>query len=113
MTEFGQGKKNVQRTMTIGVLSSYISNYIFPSIIRGIEQELSSHGYSMRLAATENRVDNESTLLHRYLDNPVDGLIVEGTKTTLPNPNIALYHKLSRQGTPLVFLPCQLSRTAG
>lgn len=104
VTEFGREKKNTRRTMTIGVLSSYISNYIFPSIIRGIEQELSVSGYSMRLAATENRVDNEYTLLQRYLDNPVDGLIVEGTKTTLPNPNIALYRELSRQGTPLVFL---------
>lgn len=92
------------RTMTIGVLSSYISNYIFPSIIRGIEHELSAKGYSLRLAATENRLDKERVLLQRYLENPVDGLIVEGTKTTLPNPNISLYRELKAQGVPLVFL---------
>ena len=92
------------RNRTIGVLCSYINDYIFPSLIRGIEQELSANGYSMQLAATENRLDNERSLLQRYLENPVDGIIVEGTKTTLPNPNIALYKKLRERGIPLVFL---------
>lgn len=99
-----QKKQKNEQTMTIGVLCSYISNYIFPSLIRGIEQELSANGYGMRLAATENRLDNEAVQLRRYLENPVDGLIVEGTKTTLPNPNIHLYRKLISRGIPLVFL---------
>lgn len=97
-------KQRTNRTMTIGVLSSYISNYIFPSLIRGIEQELSANGYGMRLAATENRLDNEAVQLERYIENPVDGLIVEGTKTTLPNPNIHLYRQLIARDVPLVFL---------
>ena len=103
VSELKKKQKNEQ-TMTIGVLCSYISNYIFPSLIRGIEQELSANGYGMRLAATENRLDNEAVQLRRYLENPVDGLIVEGTKTTLPNPNIHLYRELISRGIPLVFL---------
>ena len=89
---------------TIGVLCTYISNYIFPSIIRGIERKLSAAGAGLRLASTENRVDLERQLLLRFLDDPVDGLIVEGTKTTLPSPNIDLYMKLKELGTKLVFI---------
>lgn len=89
---------------TVGVLCTYISNYIFPSIIRGIEKELSICGVGLRLASTENRVDLERQQLERFLRNPVDGLIVEGTKTTLPSPNIDLYRKLIGMGTKLVFI---------
>ncbi len=89
---------------TIGVLCTYISNYIFPSIIRGIERRLSAAEADLRLASTENRVDLERQLLLRFLDEPVDGLIVEGTKTTLPSPNIDLYMKLKEMGTKLVFI---------
>lgn len=36
--------------------------------------------------------------------NPVGGLIIEGSKTALPNPNLDLYEKLDRAGIPVVFL---------
>ena len=41
------------------VICTYISDYIFPSIIRGIEKELSSSGYIVNLVATGNRVETE------------------------------------------------------
>ena len=34
----------------------------------------------------------------------LDGVLVEGTKTGLPNPNIRLYQKLIDRGIPLVFM---------
>ena len=92
------------KEQTVGVLCTYISNYIFPSIIRGIEKELSICGIGLQLASTENRVDRERIQLERFIRNPVDGLIVEGTKTTLPSPNIDLYRKLKEMGTKLVFI---------
>ena len=33
----------------------------------------------------------------------MDGLIVEGTKSALPNPNLHLYEKLKEMGIPVVF----------
>ncbi len=92
------------RTMTVGVVTTYISDYIFPSILNGIEKTLSQKGYSMTLSATRNRTENEKRILHEYLEKPVDGLIVEGTKSALPNPNIALYEKLYASGVPIVFI---------
>lgn len=97
-------KNRAPRTMTVGVITTYISDYIFPTILSGIEKTLSEKGYSMNLSATRNRTENEKRILHEYLEKPIDGLIVEGTKSALPNPNIALYEKLGASGVPIVFI---------
>ena len=93
-----------KKTMRVGVISTYITEYIFPSIVRGIESVLTDNGYSLLLTATRNRVDNERKLLKDYLQKSVDGLIVEGTKTTLPNPNLSLYREIRELGIPIVFI---------
>ncbi|MGC3164732.1 GntR family transcriptional regulator, partial [Enterococcus faecium] len=40
-------KTPLNRTKTIGVITTYLSDYFFPSIIRGIENELRESGYSL------------------------------------------------------------------
>lgn len=93
-----------ERSYNIAVITTYIGEYIFPDILRGIEKVLMSHQYSPLISATHNRVDNERKILLDCLDRPIDGLIVEGTKTALPNPNIDLYQKLSDRSIPVVFV---------
>ena len=46
---------------TIGVITTYISDYIFPSIIRGIESRLNKDNYSLLLASTNNDVEQEKS----------------------------------------------------
>lgn len=92
-----------KRSWNVGVIATYISEYILPSILRGIEEELSESGFFPLLSATQNRVDNERRILEDYIGKCVDGLIVEGTKSALPNPNIHLYKKLQSMGVPVVF----------
>lgn len=94
----------VPKTKNIGVISTYINDYIFPDIIRGIQQHLSAAGYSLTLSATENHILQERTILEGYLKTPVDGLIIEGTKTALPNPNLGLYRQLKNNGVPILFI---------
>lgn len=93
-----------ERTGRVGVISTYITEYIFPSILRGIEGVLSDAGCTMELSATYNRVSDERRILQDYLQRPVDGLIVEGTKTALPNPNLDLYRHMEQRGLPVVFI---------
>lgn len=47
---------------TIGVITTYISDYIFPSIIRGIESRMNEDNYSLLLASTNNDVAQEKKL---------------------------------------------------
>lgn len=91
-------------TKTIGVITTYLSDYIFPSIIRGIEEELSDHNYSLMLSSTRNNVDNERGALESMIEQNVDGLIVEPTKSNLMNPNLNYYLELTEKDTPLIML---------
>ena len=102
-TYIARGISSSAKSGTIGVITTYISDYIFPVITRGIEEVLSAHGYRLTLGVTKNRVETERQILQSMLENGVDGLIVEGTKTALPNPNISLYQKLESMGIPCVF----------
>lgn len=91
-------------THNIAVITTYIGEYIFPDILSGIDNVLAKNGYTSMLSATRNRVDNERKVLKDLLQKPIDGLIVEGTKTALPNPNIELYDQFERLGIPVVFI---------
>ncbi len=88
----------------IGVITTYLDDYIFPGIIRGIEDVLTSQGYSISLGITHNRHTDETTCLQRILDDNICGLIVEGTKSSFPSPNLPLFEELRSRGTPMVFL---------
>lgn len=90
---------------TVAVITTYISNYIFPSILREIETVLSANNSAPTLYATQNQISNERRILQSLLDGELpDGILVEGTKTGLPNPNLDLYRKLISRGVPMVFM---------
>lgn len=90
---------------SIAVVTTYISDYIFPSILREIEAVCSENNSAPLLFATQNQFSNERRILQTLLEmEPLDGVLIEGTKTGLPNPNIKLCQKLLEKGIPLVFM---------
>lgn len=95
--------RNSEKCMRIAVITTYISEYIFPSILRGIERTASENGYSIIIRATNNSIASERAILEDLLVNHVDGILVEGTKTALPNPNTAYYKKMADAGVPIIF----------
>ena len=96
-------KRSAHTTGKIAVVATYISNYIFPSQLRAVEEVLSENKYTAVLSATRNRVCNERAILEEILKDPVDGILIEGTKTAMPNPNFDLYENLIGMGIPVVF----------
>ena len=88
---------------SVGVISTYFSDYIFPHIMTGIESVLGDAGYTMQLSITHNQVLEETQALESMLSSGVCGLIVEPSKSALPNPNVSLYKKIHESGIPLVF----------
>ena len=90
---------------SIAVVTTYISDYIFPSILREIEAVCSENNSAPLLFATQNQFSNERRILQTLLEmEHLDGVLIEGTKTGLPNPNIHLCRKLLEKGIPLVFM---------
>jgi GntR family transcriptional regulator of arabinose operon len=86
------------------VITTYISDYIFPSIIRGIESRLNENNYSLLLASTNNDVAQEKKALEMMLTYGVDGMIVEPTRSNVYNPNIAYYLSFQEQDIPFVMI---------
>lgn len=94
----------INNSRQIALLLTYISDYIFPSIIRGIESVLSQKGYTLLLKATGNSLDQEREILTALLESPPCALIVDGNKTALPNPNLSYYRQLQALGVPIIFI---------
>lgn len=91
-------------THNIGVIITYPDEYIFPTIIKGIESVLSANGYTMILGFTSNKVEKEAQCLKSFIGKDIDGLIIESTKSAFPNPNIDYFHILKEKGIPFVFI---------
>ena len=50
LSDWKQSSIHLKKNKNIGVLTTHISNYIFPDIIRGIESTLYSESYSLLLS---------------------------------------------------------------
>jgi len=93
-----------QKTMNIGVITTYLDDYIFPPILNGIDSVLLENGYTMNLSITNNKIENEAKVLRNLIEKGVDGLIVEGTKSAFPNPNTYIYKEIRRKNLPCIFI---------
>jgi len=98
-------KKNPSPTgKNIGVITTYVTDYIFPSIIKGIESYLSDHGYSLTFACTDNNPDKERSCLESMLSRNIDGLIVEPTRSSSYNPNLHYYLQMEQNEIPYLMI---------
>lgn len=88
----------------IGVLVADDQDAHYAALLGDIRQTLSEMGFSTNVYLTRNRTHTERAILSALKDSPPRGLIVEGVKSALPNPNLDLYRQLNSLGIPMVFL---------
>lgn len=96
--------KNQNEKKIVAVITTYISDYIFPEIIFGIEEVLSADGYSMLLANTNNNKDKETQILKNIIQHEVVGLISEPTLSAQENINLPLFNELKQKNIQTVFI---------
>jgi len=88
----------------IAVVTTFLDDYIFPSILHDAQSCFSKAGYSTLLYTTENKVGKEREILEKLLEQDVSAVLIEGSKTALPTPNSDLYAALRERGIPVLFL---------
>ncbi|MFC4778890.1 GntR family transcriptional regulator [Paenibacillus sp. GCM10023252] len=98
------GRRAASPGMTIGMITTHISDYIFPTIVRGVESSLRVKGARLLLASTDNEKGKERDSLSSMLREPLTGLIIEPTKSAEGNPNFDYFLALDSQNIPYVML---------
>ena len=84
----------------IGVIIPQFAHYYFSSILSGIEEEASAHGYNIVVAQSGERYDQEVRICKSFYENKVCGIIVSQAKDTRHYEH---FQRLLDNGVPLVF----------
>ncbi len=88
----------------VAVVTTYISDYIFPRVIQGIDNVLTREGYSIILKNTGNSQKNEARALEDIMTKDIDGLIIEPSKSEIYCKHMNQYEALDLMRLPYVFL---------
>lgn len=88
----------------IAVITTYLSDYIFPRVIQGIDNVLTREGYSIILKNTRNSRSQEAKCLEELLQKDIDGIIIEPSKSQIYCKHMNLYQKLEEGHIPYVFI---------
>ncbi len=90
---------NKGRTMSIGVITDSVNNYVFAESLDAINKETQKRGYSLNIALQQRDPKNEMKFLQEMADRKVEGLLVTAVN------HGALYERfLKSLGIPVVCL---------
>lgn len=87
---------------TIGLVIPDLTNPLFPSIVRGIEDVLAAAGYSSLIVDTDHRPDREQAQITSLRSRQAEGLII--ATALLEHP---LLQQLHEQRVPMVLVNCR------
>lgn len=93
---FAQSLKT-NRSFTVGVMVPDLTNPAFAPIIKGIDDMLEAHGYSVIVANTYNLVKKQQSTFEKFRERHVDGLIIATAKR-----KDKLIDECRKDGTPFV-----------
>ena len=79
-------------------------DYIWPIFISELKQSLSSLGYSLEIFESRESRKIEREILLSIQDELVRGIISVPVKSSVPNPNLALYDQLLSKHIPTLFI---------
>lgn len=86
-----------QKSRLVGIVVPDITSAVFPPMIRGLEDVLSSQGYLTVIAHTDGRAAQEATIIELLRARGVDGLVVASAEHSNP-----LISQLAASGVPVV-----------
>ena len=93
-----------RNSKNIAVVSTYMSDYIFPRVIQGINQVLDENNYSILLKTTNNSRKGEAWCMEELLSKNIDGMIIEPSQSAISCQHQVLYDQMDSMGIPYVFI---------
>ncbi len=95
---------SVGRENEIAVIVTYADAYIFPALLAELKAGFSEYGYNTFIYETGNQVARERDHLQSLAARPPAGIVLEGSRTALPNPNADVLNTLFKARVPLLYL---------
>ena len=80
------------------------SEYIYPKMLYELRSRLLTDGFSLHANITHDEFYHERIVLQKLLSSPPRVLLVIPVHTSIPNPNIELYHTLQKRSCHIIFL---------
>lgn len=102
--------RHSKTSRNIAVVTTYLSDYIFPKVVQGIDSVMTEKGYSIILKNTRNSRKAEARCLEELLQKDIEGLIIEPSKSEIFCKHISLYERLEQFGIPYVFIQACLEQ---
>lgn len=96
--------RHTGNSKNIAVVTTYLSDYIFPRVIDGIDKVLTDRGYSIILKNTRNSRSQEAKCLEELLQKDIEGIIIEPSKSQIYCKHMHLYRQLEEYEIPYVFI---------
>lgn len=90
-----------RRTRTLALVVSDIENPFFTEVVRAVERRAADAGYAVVLGNTDEELDRERTILHAFLEQRVDGVLLAPVSGETEMDHLRL---LAARGVPLVLL---------
>lgn len=88
-------------TKTVGVIVPYINTNFFSSVIRGLEEELSPHGYRVIICQSHDDADIEKKQLTTLLHTQVDCIFISISRNTSDMDYVKKI--IATTNTPIIF----------
>jgi GntR family transcriptional regulator of arabinose operon len=80
-----------------------LDGHVFDAVVSGAAYALEAGGFAAHVLRTRESMAAKRECLKHMLSIGVDGLIIEGIHTALPNPNADIYREIETRGLPVVF----------
>jgi GntR family transcriptional regulator, arabinose operon transcriptional repressor len=100
----GSGTFVRERSRRIGVCMTYVDTYIFPDILKGIDEILRRHQYILVLTCSNNELGQEEKVLGNLLEQNLDGLIWEPARSACRGPDDRLLAQVRQSQLPTVLI---------
>ncbi|MFW6337815.1 MAG: substrate-binding domain-containing protein [Alkalispirochaetaceae bacterium] len=91
-----------ESTGLIGLVNFFFMDYIYPEIIRGIEETIFAKGFSLALANCNLDTNREMESVERLVEQGVKGLILEPSRNLQIREDHPMQKLISRIGIPVV-----------
>ncbi len=97
-------KRTVLNTKRVAVITFEVTLSVFPVALKEIEHVLFENGYTTQLFSTGGSATKERKIFQQLCSDPVDGIILYATESSLKCGNIDLILRLKDMGTKFVLM---------